>query len=173
MEYYFFWNGPLSQWHPSNFTVGGENYNCAEQYMMHQKAVLFGDHQSAKNILTAINPAKQKAIGKRVSGFSESKWKLHREEIVHDGNLAKFSQNKGLRRKLFQTGNAMLVEASPHDTIWGIGLLENTAKDRPPAEWPGMNLLGKTLATVRGSLRVEFPDETDSTQISENIWRYN
>lgn len=173
MEYHFFWSGPLSQWHPSNFIIGERDYYCAEQYMMHQKAILFGDHQSARKILSAINPAKQKAIGKQVCGFNESKWRSRREDIVYDGNLAKFSQNKGLRRKLFQTGNAILVEASPRDTIWGIGLSENAAKNKPPAEWPGMNLLGKVLAKVRESLRSEFPDETDSTQNFEDIWRHN
>jgi ribA/ribD-fused uncharacterized protein len=171
-SYYFFWNGPFSQWHTSNFELSGHSYLCAEQYMMHQKAVLFDDKIMANKILASNDPGKQKAFGKQVQGFEEEIWRQNRERIVAEANRAKYFQNKGLRRKLFQTGNALLVEASPIDTIWGIGLSAEEAKRVAPAAWPGQNLLGKILTTVRGQLRLEFSGETGANQPSEYSWQY-
>ena len=94
-SYYFYWNGPFSQWHPSEFSLESLSYNCAEQYMMHQKAILFGDMDMAAKILEAKDPSEQKALGKSVKSFNEQVWHNEREQIVFDGNHAKFSQNKG------------------------------------------------------------------------------
>lgn len=171
-SYYFYWNGPFSQWHRCEITFGGLRLGCAEQYMMHQKAMLFGDRAAAEKILASDDPAKQKAIGKAVKGFSADVWAEHREKIVFAGNLAKFDQNKGLRRKLFQTGKAQLVEASPLDAIWGIGLSEETAKATPPEDWPGLNLLGKILTAVREELRKKYPDENKAVSAFENLWTF-
>lgn len=89
-------------------------------------------------------------------------WDAHKEEIVRRANLAKFEQNKGLRRKLFQTGDRLLVEASPLDTIWGIGLDEANARATPPEQWPGQNLLGKIVTEVREQLKATYPEEAAS-----------
>jgi ribA/ribD-fused uncharacterized protein len=86
---------------------------------------------------------------------------------VYRVNLEKFRQNKGLRRKLFQTGDRKLVEASPVDTIWGIGLEASVAVETPEALWPGQNLLGEILTRVREELKADFPDEV--VQVSSPI----
>lgn len=169
-SYYFFWNGPFSQWRPCEMTIGGTPYDCAEQYMMHQKALLFGDSETAGKILAATDPAKQKALGRTIKGFAEEVWRDHRETIVHTGSHAKFDQNKGLRRKLFQTGDALLVEASPLDAIWGVGLSADEAKAMHPEEWPGLNLLGKILTTVRDELRLKYPAEAKAVNAFEDLW---
>ena len=158
-EYEFYWSGPFSQWQLCSIELDDVAYNCAEQAMMHLKALLFDDQETAARILAVEEPGRQKALGRQVRGFSQSVWEIRRYDIVKRINHAKFAQNKGLRRKLFQTGDKLLVEASPIDTIWGIGLDAATAARTPVEEWPGQNLLGRALTEVKIALRAEFPDE--------------
>lgn len=158
-DYHFYWAGPFSQWQASTIEMDGVTFKTAEQAMMYLKAKLFDDVVTAQKILDADDPGKQKALGRQVANFSDAIWDEHKAEVVLQINLAKFRQNKGLRRKLFQTGDKALVEASPMDTIWGIGLDAATAAITPPQEWPGQNLLGKALTLVKERLRLEFPDE--------------
>ncbi|MEM7744428.1 MAG: NADAR family protein [Pseudomonadota bacterium] len=158
-RYVFYWSGPFSQWQRAHFELDGIAFNTAEQAMMYFKAKLFGDAEVAQEVLATDDARKQKALGRKVRGFDGSIWDQHKQGIVLRVNRAKFGQNKGLRRKLFQTGEKMLVEASPLDTIWGIGLDAENARLTPPDLWPGQNLLGKILTRVREELRAEFPDE--------------
>jgi ribA/ribD-fused uncharacterized protein len=76
----------------------------------------------------------------------------NREHIVYAGCRLKFSQNPELKEFLLSTSDMLLVEASPYDNIWGIGLNERDAFSIPPSQWPGQNLLGKCLMGVRGAL---------------------
>ncbi len=142
----------LSQWHPANFTVDGIKYNCAEQYMMYQKAVLFGDQKMAAKILTASKPHEQKLMGQYVKGFVSEVWEAHKIEIVTQGNRAKFSQNAGLRKKLLAIGDMILAEANPKDIFWGIGLPEDDPDVQDSKKWKGANLLGEVLMKVRSEL---------------------
>ena len=158
----FFWGGPFSQWHPSTFDLDGTEYSCAEQAMMVLKARLFGDEAAASRILSEAEPGAQKALGRTVRGFDETTWEAEREGIVKRVNLAKYGQNKGLRRKLFQTLGRELVEASPMDTIWGIGLDERAARQIPRGQWPGMNLLGRALMEVREELAALHPEDAEA-----------
>ena len=141
--------------------------------MMHQKAILFSDAKIANEIIESNDPSEQKGLGKKVKGFSDTVWNKNREAIVFDGNIAKFSQNKGLRRKLFQTGTSILVEASPIDTIWGIGVDAETAKKITPAQWHGQNLLGRCLTKVRDKLKTQFEIEANAVELSEQIWLFD
>lgn len=158
-KYHFFWSGPFSQWQHSEFDLDGCRFVTAEQAMMHAKATLFGDHDTAADILATVDPGLQKALGRRVRGFVDTVWDDNKYMIVHRITVEKFRQNKGLRRKLFQTGSRMLVEASPVDTIWGIGIAASVANVTPEADWPGQNLLGKILTSVRDEMTAMFPDE--------------
>lgn len=148
-KYNFFWSGPFSQWYRSSFIIDNITYNCAEQYMMHQKALLFNDHEIAKKIMKTQDPRKQKALGKEVKNFTMKVWNEHCLAIVFRGNHAKFSQNRRLYTMLMNTIPSILVEASPYDTIWGIGLDEEKAKVTPEDQWPGTNWLGYTLTNLR------------------------
>lgn len=147
----FFWytSSPFSQWHRSPFTVDGIVYNCAEKWMMAEKARLFGDEQSRYNILHTEDARAIKDLGRKIKNFDEEIWKEHRFDIVVKGNMEKFSQSEKLKKKLLSTGDRLLAEASPYDSIWGIGLCEEAAKTTPIDKWPGLNLLGKALMVVR------------------------
>lgn len=155
-KYYFFWSGPFSQWYKSYFVVDGIEFNCAEQYMMFKKAQLFGDIESERKIMLSKDPKEQKKLGRNVLRFIQSVWDNNCREIVYKGNYAKFSQNENLRQILFDTNPKILVEASPYDKIWGIGLDEKTAKNTDFNKWPGKNLLGKCLMVIRRDLSIIY-----------------
>jgi hypothetical protein len=142
----------LSQWYPARFTLDGETYATAEHYKMARKAVLFGDAEMAAQIRASSEPAEVKALGRKVRGFDAARWEEHRFRIVAAGSRAKFSQNAALRAFLVGTGARVLVEASPSDAIWGIGVAESDPRARDPRRWPGLNLLGFALMHARALL---------------------
>lgn len=162
-KYLFFWGhtpaadgavGPscLSQWYKCRFTVDGTEYSCAEQYMMAEKARLFGDPENLGKILEAKHPKEMKAYGRAVQNFSEETWNRACYGIVKAGNLAKFSQNPPLWEYLRASKGQILVEASPRDRIWGIGMGKSNPDAENPAKWRGTNLLGFALTEVRDQL---------------------
>jgi ribA/ribD-fused uncharacterized protein len=150
----FFWHAPspFSQWTPCTFTVGGNTFSCTEQFMMHGKAMLFGDHATALEILGTTDPATQKRLGRRVTPFDDAVWKRERERIVYEGNHAKFTQNPALLEALLATRGTTLVEASPLDRVWGVGMAASNPAIHDPSKWRGLNLLGKVLTRLRDDL---------------------
>jgi ribA/ribD-fused uncharacterized protein len=150
--FFFTEANPFSQWFPCTFTVGENTFNCAEQFMMHGKAMLFEDAESAAKILAAAHPRQHKALGRKVTPFDDAVWKKERIAIVRAGSRAKFTQNPELLDKLLATKGTTLVEASPYDKIWGIGLAATDARAKDPAQWKGQNLLGKILTELRDEL---------------------
>jgi ribA/ribD-fused uncharacterized protein len=150
--FFFTEASPFSQWYRCSFTEDGRAFNCAEQYMMHGKAVLFGDAEMAGKILEADHPRTHKALGRKVRGFDDPVWKRERERIVRAGNHAKFTQNPELRELLLATRGTTLVEASPYDKIWGIGLAASDPRAQDPSQWKGRNLLGAILTALRDDL---------------------
>jgi len=164
-KYLFFWghtpskDGSItatcfSQWWQAPFTEEGKRYATAEHWMMEKKALLFDDQLVAKKILEAKSPAEAKKLGREVNNFSESLWNENRFEIVVAGNLHKFSQHPELKSFLLNSQNRILVEASPVDSIWGIGLAASDPKALNPQAWRGLNLLGFALMEVRDRLKV-------------------
>lgn len=151
-EYHFFYKGTFSQWHPSRFVVDEIPYSHAEQFMMAEKARLFGDHETLALIMKATHPWKQKQLGQAVQGFVQPTWDAACEDIVFQGNLAKFSQNPSMLDELRETGMKILTEASPTDRIWGVGLGMGDPRLLDESQWRGKNLLGKTLMKVRKEL---------------------
>lgn len=129
-------------------------FNCAEQYMMFHKAVLFGDHQAAAYILYSQNPHDQKQMGRRVKGFDVRVWEQAAKGIVYKGAMGKFCQNVALREELLGTRGTLLVEASPVDKIWGIGLAESDPEVQDVTKWRGWNWLGEVLTAVREDIAV-------------------
>ncbi|SFP47047.1 MULTISPECIES: NADAR family protein [Actinomadura] len=158
LKFLFFWGhrtpgpGYLSQWWPSPFTVDGTTYATAEHYMMAGKARLFGDEETAAAIIAASHPRRAKDLGRRVRDFDEQTWQDHRVAIVTKGNEAKFAQNKELRDYLLGTHARILVEASPLDRVWGIGLAATDPRAEDVSAWQGENLLGFALMTARATL---------------------
>jgi ribA/ribD-fused uncharacterized protein len=164
-KYLFFWGHTpsptgevtkscLSQWYESPFTVDGLHYLTAEHYMMAQKAQLFNDKDSVAKILACQYPSEAKKLGRMVKSFNSQTWEQHCFGIVVQGNIAKFSQNLALKEFLLATGKRVLVEASPSDSIWGIGLAQDHAHAKQPHLWQGQNLLGFSLMKVREQLNV-------------------
>ena len=164
LDFLFFWGhrfprdghitrACLSQWFDCEFEVEGVLYHTAEQYMMAQKAKLFGDEETFVKIMGASSPQEYKHFGRLVKNYDEETWVANRSAIVTLGNIHKFSQNEELKRFLLTTGNKVLVEASPYDRIWGIGMHSDEVGISDPHNWKGENLLGFALMAVRDALR--------------------
>lgn len=143
----------FSQWYDCYFTVDGEQYHTAEQFMMASKARLFGDEEVFQEIMAADNPSDYKKLGRKIRGFEHTLWDARKFDIVVEGNKAKFSQNPDIREFLLSTGDAIIAEASPYDKIWGIGLDREQALKGTVEQWKGENLLGCVLMDVRDWLR--------------------
>ena len=158
----------LSQWYPCTFTIYGQTYNCAEQYMMAEKARIFNDEPIRQQILRETNQMTIKKLGRKVSGFDGAVWEAERYDVVFMGNMAKFTQNPQLEGFLIGTGDKILVAASPKDTIWGIGLDEFHPDACNPEKWHGKNLLGFTLMDVRQLLY----EERAKQDIHARFFRY-
>lgn len=137
-----------------DFVVEGVKFNCAEQYMMYQKALLFKDLDTAKLIMEATHPREQQRLGRIVKNYNQEIWDAHKYQIVYKGNYNKFKQNKEDLAWLIAT-EGTLVEASPVDTVWGIGLGMDNPLIHDEKNWRGQNLLGKVLTEVRETLRKE------------------
>lgn len=144
----------LSQWWPATFVVEGVTFASAEHYMMWRKARLFDDAATAARILEVGHPSQAKNLGREIRDFDETIWEHARFEIVVAGSVAKFGQDEALRTYLLGTGKRVLVEASPVDRIWGIGLTADDARAADPARWRGLNLLGFALMRARRELAV-------------------
>ena len=152
MKHHFFWGGPLSNWYPAMFKWQDQQFICTEQYMMYYKALVFGDRDIATQVLMATEPKAQKALGRKIKNFDVDIWSSVSYTIVFGGCLAKFNQNPSLAEYLLNTGDDILVEASPYDRIWGIGYSAEDAPNVSVDKW-GENRLGKVLMDVRTVLR--------------------
>lgn len=162
-KYLFFWGHQpnkdgsvsktcLSQWWLSSFEVDNVTYKTAEHWMMAKKAELFKDTEIFEKIIDADSPAEVKKLGREVKSYVDSIWLENRFEIVRQGNFHKFSQNKDLAAFLINTKERILVEASPVDSIWGIGMATDHKDINNPEKWQGLNLLGFALMEVRDEL---------------------
>jgi hypothetical protein len=145
-------NGYLSNWFLSDFTKNNTTFSSMEQYMMYQKAKLFQDNDIASKILQTSDAGKIKALGRSVKNYDDTIWNGTRQIIVYEGLLEKFRQNEQLRKKLIETGNAILAECAIQDKIWGIGLSMKNEKRFDMTQWKGQNLLGFSIMMVRKAL---------------------
>lgn len=164
IKYIFFWGHTskdnevvgkfiLSQWFLAPFTVDNIEYKTSEHWMMANKARLFGDHAVLQKIISADKPGEAKDLGRQIKNFDQLAWDQQKYEIVKSGNVHKFNQNQKLKEYLINTGDRVLVEASPVDTIWGIGLAQDSSKIENPHTWRGLNLLGFSLMETRDHLK--------------------
>ncbi len=139
----------FSQWWPSPFTVDAVGYATAEHWMMAAKARLFDDADAERAVLAARTPAEAKNAGRLVRDFDEATWARERFGIVVEGSVHKFTSDPALRDFLAGTGQRVLVEASPLDRVWGIGLAADDPRAQDPTKWQGANLLGFALMAAR------------------------
>ena len=152
-DYCLFWGGFMSQWARSPFTVDGVEYPTAEHWMMVRKAEMFNDQDALNKILKTSDPKTAKAIGRQVRGFEKDTWEKDCFDLVVEGNVEKFTQNVEFEKQLIGTGDAVLVEASPYDKIWGIGLDSTDYRAQDPFTWKGTNFLGFALMEVRAQIK--------------------
>lgn len=148
-NYIFFYGGAFSNWYPSPMIIDNLPFANSEQAFMWYKAITFDDLETADKVLSATDPRKAKALGRSVSNYSDSVWNKLRYNIMVDILKHKFAQNQDYMVELMATGNKVIVEASPTDTIWGIGLSQYDPDRFDEFKWKGSNLLGKALMDVR------------------------
>ena len=164
VKFLFFWGhqpnkdgsagkGCFSQWWESDFEIDGIIYKSAEHFMMAEKARLFNDSESLMRVIDSKHPHEAKKLGRKVKNFNPKNWDEHKFDVVVRGNFAKFSQNDELKKFLIQTNDCVLVEASPVDNIWGIGMATDNENVMNPNLWKGHNLLGYALMEVRDQLK--------------------
>lgn len=163
-DFLFFWghnpsengeitNSCFSQWFIAPTVVDGITYHTAEHWMMSKKALLFGDKIVNNRIMASHSPKMAKHYGRMVADYDESVWIKHRESIIKEGNIHKFTQHPSLKKYLLSTGEQIIVEASPSDKIYGIGMDAEDPNTLIPSHWNGLNLLGFCLMEVRDELR--------------------
>lgn len=171
-KFTFFWetSSVFSQWHESKFigktflwethkykkdfllglfSEDTQEYINTEQYMMYHKSMLFLDRENAQKIMMTNNSRKIKELGRQVTNFNQDVWEYYRALIVYDANKAKFLQNEHARTILLNTKGTTLVEASPFDDIWGVGISKNDSRIFDRSKWLGQNLLGEILTQIR------------------------
>lgn len=163
LKFIFFWSHlskhievgkfVFSQWYEAPFVVDAIKYNTAEHWMMAQKARLFHDEATFEKIVRTSKPGEVKDLGRRIQNFDQHVWDMHKYSIVKEGNYHKFSQHTLLRDFLLNSHDRILVEASPVDSVWGIGLAHDAPDVNNPHRWKGLNLLGFALMEVRDELR--------------------
>ena len=138
--------GEFSNWYLCNIFYKDINFNSSEQIFMWGKAKLFNDEDVAEQILQTTDQREIKALGRKVKNFDDEIWKENCYDIMLQANIAKFEQNKNLRKLLYSVKDEVLVEASPYDKIWGIGLSSSDPRSDNQNQWLGQNLLGKCLS---------------------------
>lgn len=146
----------FSQWYRCKFMADNFSFTCTEQYMMYRKALLFSDKKIADKIVRiGYNPGEHKSLGREVSSFVQEVWDMEKQNIVYQGNYYKFTQSIELKKSLLGTTPKTLVEASPVDKIWGIGLSIDDPSRFDINNWEGENLLGFILTRLREDLLQE------------------
>lgn len=148
-NYHFFLRGFLGQWFKRKIIVDNITYNCNEQYMMAEKARLFGDQYMWDEIMRLGNPKDQKDAGRRIRNFDQKVWDENARPIVYTGNHAKFMQHQDFLDGLMETRGKLLVEANRVDSIWGIGMYDHDLGIEDRANWRGKNWLGQVHTKLR------------------------
>jgi len=152
-KYVFFWNGIYSNWHPTPIIYDSIHFANSEQLFMYFKALHFKDLESVDKIIVTPDPRQVKKLGRDVKNFNEREWTAHRTLYMFISCYNKFDQSPELAAELLATGDKILVEASPLDKIWGIGMDENHPDIEDSSKWQGLNLLGNVLTDVKTMLQ--------------------
>lgn len=158
-NYIFFWGGSvLSNWADTPLILPNINITVptSEHYFMYLKAIYFNDVETAEEILKSKTPRDAKKLGRKVKNFSEELWRNERENAMLTALKLKFQQSSKFRKIIVaaKKSNLEFAEASPHDSIWGIGMGEDHPNLLNTSLW-GLNLLGKCLNTIRDEAILE------------------
>ena len=152
-KYKFFWKGILSNFAHTQYISWDEiEFCCVEQEFMYRKAIYLRDIETSREIMKTTNPKVIKKLGREVKGYDDSLWSEVREGFMYQACLSKFTQHQEARRELLSYPGRVFVEASPYDTIWGIGLSEDDPRAIDSDQWRGKNLLGQILTKIRDQI---------------------
>lgn len=130
--------------------------------MMWAKAMTFGDREAAQGILASTKPVHQKRMGRGVRGYDDAVWAAKRDQVIGEALDAKFSQHPALAKVLLDTHGTLLVEASPYDRLYGVGLGENDPRIDDPKQWKGANKLGHLLTQQRLTMESRLAPPTEA-----------
>lgn len=159
-------NGEFSNHYVREFKVNGNTFNCVEQYMMAQKALIFRDFETFNKVMNSKDPVEMKHLGREVKNFDAEKWDGVKMKVVKRAVMAKFSQNWDLRELLLETGDKLIAESNPMDRVWGIGICKSDKEVMNKMDEWGENLLGKIMMEVREELKgMEFDDEMEDVVV--------
>ncbi|HLP28729.1 MAG TPA: NADAR family protein [Candidatus Didemnitutus sp.] len=163
-KFTFFWTDAdvFSNWFPAHIEIEDEvegllTFENSEQLFMFLKAQCFKDEETSRKILQTPNPRDVKALGRQVKGFDEAVWERESGVAMYAANYFKFTQNPAMLKQLLLTIKTTLVEASPYDRIWGIGMKENDPRAVDPTKWEGLNKLGFILSDLAKDIIMERP----------------
>ena len=148
-KHVLFWGSNFSNFAKAKFIALDKQFYTSEQYFMYMKAMTFNDKETAELILKAKDPKVAKKLGRRVKNYNDEVWNEKRYGFMYDAIKLKFDNNPELKKELLSYPNLTFVEASPYDTIWGIGMLEDDPNADDESMWKGTNLLGKALTQLR------------------------
>jgi len=149
----YFWGSFLSNFYPVKIKFAGIDFHTSEQLFMFLKAKYFEDDEMADRIATeGQEPAVAKKLGRQVKGFNNEDWEGAREDMMYIACQRKFMDDE-LFKQLLATGDKVLVEGSPVDKIWGVGLKYDSEEILDEENWDGLNLLGKVLMKVRDDIK--------------------
>lgn len=153
-RYFFFYKSKLSNFNISPFNIYGRQFQCGQQALHWKKSMFFDDVETAELIYNnGLNPRQCLRLGRTVKNYNDQAWSSVRQSIMYQISLARFLQVQSVRNQLLQTGDKILVQASPIDFKYGIGIDIQTAKKTPDSEWKGDNMLGRVLTDVKNEIR--------------------
>lgn len=160
-------NGWLSNWSKHPIQENGVYFKTVEHYIMYRKALLMKDSASATKILDTDMPYRVRQLGRKIVPYDEKTWASNREAIIFDAILLKVEAYPSLKVALVTSGNKTIVEASPYDKIWGVGLAASDPRILLPEYWEGTNLLGEAWMKVRAHLREGIREDGEDEEEEE------
>ena len=128
------------------------SFKTSEHALMALKAVEFGDTVALKRIIEAKYPGDARRIGRHIKGYNNDTWSRVRYDRMKQCLVAKYTQNEYYKNELLKTGDKVLVDASPTDKIWGVGVGIGDRALYSESTWNGQNLLGRCLMEVRSEI---------------------
>ena len=128
--------------------VNGKTFVCNEQFIVHEKAKMFGDMASASQVMQMTNPLKMKHLGGNIENYEHQRWKQNSVKIIASCNQIKYESHPAAMKVLMATGHKTIGEATA-SREWGIGININNDECLDTSKWTGANKMGKILMKIR------------------------
>ncbi len=134
--------GYLANYASYGFTKDGIFYKTVEHYY---QAMKFPEGKIRSSIIAAETPKEASNIGRDRNNKRIDNFKSIKKQVMFEGILEKFRQNRDIAYKLIETRNKDIAEATIDEYYWGIG------KDKT-----GENNIGKIIVKVREQIKKEI-----------------